>query len=49
MKSRTIKTESLAGVHTHTHTHTHTISLIIVNNNINKDNIIIFGTYYDTG
>ena len=47
MMPRTIKTESLAGVHTHTHTHT--ISLIIINNNINKDNIIIFGTYYDTG
>ena len=47
MMSRIMKAESLAGVHTHTHTHT--ISLIIVNNNINKDNIIIFGTYYDTG
>ena len=47
MMSRIMKAENLAGVHTHTHTHT--ISLIIVNNNINKDNIIIFGTYYDTG
>ena len=48
---RTIKAESLAGVHTHTHTHTHTNSLekkLIKNINI-RDNIIIFGNYNDTG
>ena len=49
MTPRTIKAESLVGVHTHTHTHT--ISLTIVNNNINitKGNIGLSGKYYDTG